>query len=112
MRGWAPTTTRMTTSSFVTLQAVTNATALPTAPLWGNTNYNINDCCVNIAGGPLYAPGKIFSSAYPLWSYGRNFTTSDYAGLSWSYVAGSNIIRMDATTLGYMFPGLIIILNN
>jgi hypothetical protein len=113
--GWLPTQQKMTTPVLNTLLAVNSSTTLPTPPFYGNSVYTIADAALNGGPtGPNFATAKQVYSSHSFFSYGKNFTTSDtgLSGLSWSYIGGTDKINMDSASLGYMFPGLMITLNN
>jgi Pectate lyase superfamily protein len=75
-------------------------------PLNGETIYEVLDYNTSEAGH-LFA-----RSAHQFYSYGQDLTPSNVPGLRWSYKGQSSVVRMDVGSLGWMFPGLKIILNN
>ena len=53
------------------------------------------------------------SASCPGYSYGQNLTdTLVGERVTWSYEGGSDVLYLDAKTLGWMFPGLGISINN
>jgi len=92
---------RPTSSIYTTWQSITGANGIGSYPdVYGNIRYLVLD---GTGGAAKYA-----HSNHVFASFGRNITTSDFATLSWSYVAGSNVALMDINTVQLMFPGLVI----
>ena len=53
------------------------------------------------------------SASCPGYSWGQNLTNSTVGEtVTWSYKGGSDVLYLDAMTLGWMFPGLGFSLNN
>lgn len=49
------------------------------------------------------------SASCPMFSYGQNLTNALLSGtITWSYDGQSNVVKLDATTLSWMFAGLAI----
>jgi Pectate lyase superfamily protein len=75
-------------------------------PLNGEAVYELLDYATTTAT-------NIFArSAHQGYSYGQNLTTTNVSGLSWSYKGQSSVVTLNSVALGWMFPGLKIILNN
>jgi hypothetical protein len=75
-------------------------------PLCGDAIYAISDWNSGVQSQVFLKSGHQF------YSYGQDLTPSNVPGLRWSYKGQSSIVRMDANSLGWMFPGLKIVLNN
>lgn len=76
-------------------------------PVNGGTIYSVLDWGVQ---SPQY--GKFVQSAHANYSYGVNLTTTNIPGLSIAWSGGGIAVRADSGTLGKMFPGLGVDINN
>jgi hypothetical protein len=108
---------RLRQSMFNALRTMNSSTTLTTIPyIYGNTIYQILDFDnVNQNTGspaPTGPIAQLVQSSHYFASYGRDLTSSDISGLSWSYKGGTNAVLMDANSLLAMFPGLVIGLDN
>jgi hypothetical protein len=81
--------------------------ALGTYPLiHGGTIYKV------MKDGETATARKFVCSAHVGYSYGQDLTTAKVGGtVAWSFKGASNCVYMDAASIGFMFPGLGIILN-
>jgi hypothetical protein len=108
MRGYRPDTKTKPRLTPAQLNAITGGPgALGSYPLLnGEAFYELLDYNTGVVTHALAR------SAHQFYSYGQNLTTTNISGLSWSYKGQSTVVRMNATSLSWMFPGLKIILNS
>ena len=74
--------------------------------MYGNVPYSVLDW----NSGAL---SHLFAvSAHSFFSYGQDLTTANVPGLHWSYTGKSFVVNLDANSASWMFPGLVIGLDN
>lgn len=96
---------RLGSGQYTTIAGVNGSTSLATyMPIDGSTIYSVADFNDQ--------QGFEFQSTHQYFSWGQNLTTSNISGLSLSWVGGGFAVAADSGTLGYVFPGLGIKLNN
>ena len=97
----------LTPTQYTTVSGSLAAVALGTYPtIHGSTIYKV------LKEGDTSTPAKFVRSAHVGFSYGQDFTTAKIgSALAWSFKGASNCVYMDPACIGYMFPGLGIILN-
>jgi pectate lyase-like protein len=97
---------RILAATYATLGSITSSNALGSYPIVdGSTIYSVLD--------PLGKPaGKFVQSEHTFQSYGQNLTTSNITGLSLSWQGQSFVVRADAGTCSWLYPGVAVYLNN
>ena len=74
--------------------------------VFGNVDYQVTDWNTG-------APATHFARwAHTFASYGTNLTTSNVTGLTVTYKGQTDVVYLDSNSIGYMFSGLEISLNN
>jgi hypothetical protein len=100
-------TPALTPNQYAIVSASLAAVNLGAYPLiHGGTIYKV------MKDGERATARRFVSSAHVGFSYGQDLTTAKVGStLSWSFKGASNCVYMDAASVGFMFPGLGIILN-
>lgn len=95
------------------LQNVSGHTLDQYPPINGGQVYSVlqnNDWANNVPASATVA--QLVQSQHKYYSWGQDITTSICSGLSWAYKGQTDVVLADSCSLGLLFPGLGITLDN